>query len=359
MAGRLTASFRKQHTPSVSVSADLELESGDGRIMVLFGPSGSGKTTILRCLAGLDRPQHGFIRFDDETWCDAAAGIHVAPQRRRLGYVSQEYGLFPHLTVEQNIHFGMPDSVDAGRRIADVLETVRLGNMAKRMPTALSGGERQRVALARVLARQPRLILLDEPLAALDLPLRDPMRRELRAFLRSIDVPSLIVTHDRVDALTIGDRMAVLSGGAICQTGTIQEVFSRPVDVHVAAAVGVETVLPGEVVADTDGLLTVRVGDADIRAVPGDGASGTVFVCIRAEDVMLETSVRDGVSARNHWTGDIVSVQQEGAVVRVSVNCGFALTALLTRPAYDELQLAPGRPVTAVVKATAVHLIAR
>ena len=359
MAGRLTASFRKQHTPSVSVSADLELESGDGRIMVLFGPSGSGKTTILRCLAGLDRPQQGFIRFDDETWFDAAAGIHVAPQRRRLGYVSQEYGLFPHLTVEQNIRFGMPDSADAGRRVADILETVRLGSMATRVPSALSGGERQRVALARVLARQPRLILLDEPLAALDLPLRDPMRRELRAFLRSIDVPSMIVTHDRVDALTIGDRMAVLSGGAIRQTGSIDEVFSRPVDVTVAAAVGVEAVVPGEVVADADGLLTVRVGDADIRAVRGDGASGSVFVCIRAEDVMLETSVRGGVSARNHWTGEIVSVQHEGAVVRVGVNCGFALTALLTRPAYDELQLAPGKPVTAVVKATAVHLIAR
>lgn len=359
MAGRLTASFRKQHTPSVSISADLELESGDGRIMVLFGPSGSGKTTILRCLAGLDRPQHGFIRFDDETWCDAEAGIHVAPQRRRLGYVSQEYGLFPHLTVEQNIRFGMPDSVDADRRIADILETVRLGSMATRVPSALSGGERQRVALARVLARQPRLILLDEPLAALDLPLRDPMRRELRAFLRSIDVPSLIVTHDRVDALTIGDRMAVLSGGAILQIGSIDEVFSRPVDVDVAAAVGVETVLPGEVVADADGLLVVRVGDADIRAVRGDGTTGSVFVCMRAEDVMLETSARDGASARNRWPGDIISVQHEGAVVRVGVNCGFALTALLTRPAYDELQLAPGKPVTAVVKATAVHLIAR
>ena len=153
--------------------------------------------------------------------------------------------------------------------------------------------------------------------------------------------------------------MAVLSGGAIRQVGSIDEVFSRPVDVDVAAAVGVEAVLPGQVVADEDGLVTVRVGDADIRAVRGDGASGSVFVCIRAEDVMLETSARDGASARNRWTGDIVSVQHEGAVVRVGVNCGFALTALLTRPAYDELQLAPGKPVTAVVKATAVHLIAR
>ena len=359
MAGRLTASFRKQYTSTVSVSADLQLESGDGRVMVLFGPSGSGKTTILRCLAGLERPEHGFIRFDDETWFDAAAGIHMRPQHRRLGYVSQEYGLFPHFTVEQNIRFGMLDSVDAGRRVGAILETVRLGSMATRLPSELSGGERQRVALARVLAREPRLILLDEPLAALDLPLRDPMRRELREFLRAIDVPSVIVTHDRVDALTIGDRIAVLSGGSIRQVGSIHDVFSRPVDAQVAASVGVETVVPGELVADADGLLLVRAGNAEIRAVHDDTVSGFVFACIRAEDVLLETSMRDGTSARNRWSGPIVSVQHEGAVVRVCVDCGFALTALLTRPAYDELQLAPGKTVTAVVKATAVHLIPR
>jgi molybdate transport system ATP-binding protein len=360
VAGRLTASFRKQHTPSVSVSAELDLESGNGRIMVLFGPSGSGKTTILRCLAGLDRPQQGFIRYEEETWFDADRGIHLPPQMRRLGYVSQEYSLFPHLTVEQNIRFGMtPEPSDARTRVAELLRTVHLEGLADRRPAQLSGGERQRVALARVLARRPRLILLDEPLAALDLPLREPMRRELREFLRSIDAPSVLVTHDRVDALAIGDRMAVLVGGSVRQAGSVEDVFSRPLDAVVAATVGVETVVPGEVVDDTDGLLTVRIGATTVRAAQADMISRTTFVCIRAEDVVLESGAPERVSARNRWSARVARVQHEGAVVRVSLDCGFPLTALLTRPAFDELQLTPGAEIAASVKATAIHLIPR
>jgi molybdate transport system ATP-binding protein len=204
------------------VRADLELEAGDSRVLVLFGPSGSGKTTILRCLAGLDRPQEGFIRFGAEIWLDAATGVNRSPQARRLAYVAQDYGLFPHLTVEENVRFGMDAKRSAATpRVESILERVHLGGMAGRLPAQLSGGERQRVALARALARDPALVLLDEPLTALDLPLRDPMRQELRQFLRSLDVPSVVVTHDRVDALTLGDRMAVLSGGFIRQVGSV------------------------------------------------------------------------------------------------------------------------------------------
>src|ERR1700731_583402 len=175
MADRLIASFLRQHAPTVSVRADLEPGAGDNRVMVLFGPSGSGKTTILRCLAGLDRPQEGFIRFGEEVWFDAAVRIDRPPQQRRLAYVSQDYGLFPHLTVAQNIRFGMdaapPPEHD---RVGTILHRMHLDGMERRFPTQLSGGERQRVALGRALARNPRLVLLDEPLAALDHPLRDP-----------------------------------------------------------------------------------------------------------------------------------------------------------------------------------------
>jgi molybdenum ABC transporter ATP-binding protein len=340
------------------VRADLELEPGDSRVLVLFGPSGSGKTTILRCLAGLDRPQEGFIRFGAEIWFDAATGVNRSPQARRLAYVAQDYGLFPHLTVEENVRFGMDGKRSATPRVESILERVHLGGMAGRLPAQLSGGERQRVALARALARDPALVLLDEPLTALDLPLRDPMRQELRQFLRSLDVPSVIVTHDRVDALTLGDRMAVLAGGFIRQVGSVPEVFSRPADVAVAASVGVENVVAGTVVETADGLATVRVGDGSIRAA-ADVASGPVFVCIRAEDVVLERSQHGDVSARNQWTGRVVALQPEGRVVRVTVDCGFVLTAVITRPSLDELQVAPGSAVTALVKATAVHLVRR
>jgi len=359
MAGRLVASFLRQHAPAVSIRADLELDGGDTRVMVLFGPSGSGKTTILRCLAGLDRPQEGFIRFGDEVWFDAAARIDRPPQQRRLAYVSQDYGLFPHLTVEQNIRFGMDAGPQPRDRVEAILRTVHLEGMAARLPNQLSGGERQRVALARALAREPRLILLDEPLAALDLPLRDPMRQELRRFLRSVDVPSLVVTHDRVDALTLGDRMAVLAGGYIRQVGPVHDVFSRPVDLAVAASVGVETVVPGDIVASGDGLVTVRVGTAEIRVAAPAIVARSVFACIRAEDVTLETSLRRDVSARNQLTGRVTALQAEGGVVRITVDCGFLLSAMITRPACDELRLTEGSPVTAAVKATAVHLIAR
>jgi molybdate transport system ATP-binding protein len=360
MAGRLIASFLRRHSPTVSVHADLELDAGDNRVMVLFGPSGSGKTTILRCLAGLDRPQEGFIRFGEQIWFDAAAGISRPPQQRRLAYVSQDYGLFPHLTVGQNIRFGMDAAVpDAQDRVEAILRTVHLEGMAGRFPKQLSGGERQRVALARALARDPHLILLDEPLAALDLPLRDPMRQELRRFLRSIDVPSVVVTHDRVDALTLGDRMAVLSGGYIRQVGPVHEVFSRPVDLAVAASVGVETVVPGDIVESTNGLLTVRVGASRILVAQAAVTAQSVFVCVRAEDVILETSPRGDVSARNQLTGRVTAIQPEGGVVRVTVDCGFSLSALITKPAYDELRLTEDSTVTAVVKATAVHLIPR
>jgi molybdate transport system ATP-binding protein len=360
MAGRLLASFLKRHSTAVSVRADLELVAGDNRVMVLFGPSGSGKTTILRCLAGLDRPQEGFIRFDDEVWFDAATAIDRPPQRRRLAYVSQDYALFPHLTVEQNIRFGMDAAGPAARhRVDTILQAVHLEGMAGRFPTRLSGGERQRVALARALARDPRLILMDEPLAALDLPLREPMRQELRQFFRSIDVPSVVVTHDRIDALTLGDRMAVLAGGYIRQVGAVHEIFTRPIDLTVAAAVGVETVVPGDVVENASGLATVGVGGCLIRVAQAAVSSRSVFVCIRAEDVILETGHPGDVSARNRLTGRVTAIQPEGGVVRVTVDCGFTLSALITRPACDELRLAEGSAVTAVVKATAVHLISR
>jgi molybdate transport system ATP-binding protein len=359
MAGHLVASFTRRHSSSVSVRADLELDAGEQRVTVLFGPSGSGKTTILRCLAGLDRPQEGSIRFDNEVWFDAATGINRPPQQRRLAYVSQDYGLFPHLTVNQNIRFGMDTGGNSSESVEAILRRVHLEGMGARLPAQLSGGERQRVALARALARNPRLILLDEPLAALDLPLRDPMRQELRQFLRSLDVPSVVVTHDRVDALTLGDRMAVLTGGHIHQIGAVHEVFSRPADLAVAAAVGVETVAPGRIVETSNGLATVRVGDAQIVAPQPNTAATSVFVCVRAEDVILEMTPRHDLSARNQLKGRVTAIQPEGSVIRVTVDCGFSLNALITRPACDELRLAQDVVVTAVVKATAVHLIPR
>lgn len=360
MAVALVSEFEKTFPGGAAIAAGFTLEADAATVTVLFGPSGSGKTTILRCLAGLERPDRGFIRCGDATWFDGACAICVPPQARRIGYLSQEYALFPHLTVSQNIGFGVSGPRPQRQaRVTGLLEALQLRGLETRYPPRLSGGQQQRVALARALATQPRVLLLDEPLSALDAPTREILRRELRRVLTRYGIPTLLVTHDRVEALTLGDRMLVIAGGRIRQAGPVHEVFSRPADLTVARTVGVETVMPGRVVARADGLLTVEAGSARLTACdPGD-AEGDVFVCIRAEEVVLERGPLPRMSARNHFTGGVTAITPEGPLLRVALDCGFPLAALITRPAYEELGLAVGETVTAVVKAMSVHLIPR
>lgn len=360
MASALVAEFAKTFPGGTVITAELCLETETAPVTVLFGPSGSGKTTILRCLAGLERPDRGCIRFGDEIWFDGARGICLPPQARRIGYLFQEYALFPHLTVRQNIGFGWRGTrSERQARIESLLRVLDLHGLEARYPAQLSGGQQQRVALARALSRGPRLLLLDEPLSALDAPTRESLRRELRRVLRSCGVPALLVTHARVDALALGDQMLVIAEGRIRQAGPVHEVFSRPTDLAVARTVGVETVIPGRVVAQADGLLTVEAGTARLTACDPGGIDADVFVCVRAEDVILERGALSRMSARNHLGGRIIALHPEGPLLRVTVDCGFPLAALITRPACEDLALAVGVTVTAVVKATAVHLLPR
>jgi molybdate transport system ATP-binding protein len=360
MAAELVARFTKRYPGGVVIEADLGLEPDRAPVTVLFGPSGSGKTTILRCLAGLERPEEGTIRFGDEVWLDTARGVGLPPQQRRIAYLSQDYALFPHLTVGGNIAFGLTaPAVERRRRVADLVARLGLEGLEGRYPSRISGGQAQRVALARALATEPRLLLLDEPLSSLDAPLREPLRRELRQWLTSVGIPALVVTHDRIEALALGDRLAVLAEGRIRQTGPVHEVFSRPADLAVARTVGVETVVPGRVVATSDSLATVAVGDVRILAFdPGD-AGQEVFVCIRAEEVVVEQGQSSRTSARNHLPGRVTRLEPEGPLVRVRLDCGFPLAALVTRPACEDLGLDEGAPVTAIVKATSIHLVHR
>jgi molybdate transport system ATP-binding protein len=361
MSAGLVARFELRYSRGATIVADLEQPADGFGVTVLFGPSGCGKTTLLRCLAGLEAPQSGFITFGGETWFDAARGIHRSPQERGIGFLFQEYALFPHLTVVENIAYGLRDLPPPQRRerIVEMRDRLQLEGLDDRYPHQISGGQQQRVALARALARRPRLLLLDEPLSALDGTLREELRGQLRRILSRFDVPVIVVTHDRVEAIALGDRIAVMQGGRIRQSGDLAAVFAHPVDADIARIIGVETILEGRITSVNDGLATVQIGAATLIGVAPPGDTEHVHVCIKGEDVTLQHGHRDHISVRNQLPATVKWMSPEGPLVRVGLDCGFELTSLITRPACEELQLATGTPVTALIKAPSIHLVPR
>jgi molybdate transport system ATP-binding protein len=361
MAAEMIVAVTKTFPGRPPIRASFRYPVEASTVLILFGPSGSGKTTVLRSIAGLEWPEQGTIQFVSRTWLDTTARIRVPPQDRHIGYMAQDYALFPTYTVVGNIAYGLGDltSVDRARRVEEMLDLFQLRGFEHAKPRELSGGQQQRVALARAVAPRPQLLLLDEPLSALDTPTRLHLRGELRSLLKQLALPSIIVTHDWAEALTLGDVMAVMSAGHVLQVGTPQGVFSRPADAEVARVVGVETVVQGTITDTREGLASVQVGAVSLTAVASTEVDADVFVCIRAEDVTVELAGAVETSARNHLTGTVQSIASLGALARVTIECGFPLTAVITRSALSELQLALGTPVRAAFKAGSVHLISR
>src|SRR5437764_7440451 len=310
-AAELVAESEKEFPGGPVIQVELRRPADAFSLTVLFGPSGSGKSTTLRCLAGLERPERGSIRFGDEIWFDAGRGIFLPPQRRRIGYLFQDYALFPHLRVAENIGYGLGRIAARERRqrIDEIMSLLGLEGLEDRLPRELSGGQQQRVALARALVCRPHLLLLDEPLSALDAPTREHLRRQLRHWLVELRMSTVLVTHDRIEALALGDHVVVFEAGRVRQSGSVQEVFSAPVDRDVARLVGVDTIERGMVLRVAGRLRTIQVGPRQLIALaprrPPCGRDGEVYVCIRAEDVMLEKRGADlsQSSARNHLAG--------------------------------------------------------
>ena len=342
--GLLVCDCRKRLSAGFELDARVSLPLTG--VTVLFGPSGSGKTTLLRLLAGLEKPDSGSIVFRGKAW------HQLSPQKRRTGFLFQDYALFPHLTVAQNVAYAGPRATAEG-----LMDAFGLSEFAHRLPRAISGGQQQRTALARALAASPELLLLDEPLSALDAPTRLRMRYELRRLLLAGGVPSIVVTHDRMEAVALGDWMAVMVEGSIRQSGPVREVFRRPADHQVAESVGVENILPAVIAGRDAGLLLLHVGEAQLQCVDS-GESGPVFACIHAEDVAITRELDRVSSARNRLAGRVRSVIVEGALARVELDCGFPLVAVVTAQSAAELDLREGEQVLAVVKTTAVHLAA-
>ena len=321
-----------------------------GRVVGLLGPNGAGKTTLLRVLAGLLPPDEGCVVLDGRVLDDTSAAVHVPAEQRPVGVVFQSYVLFPHLSALENVAFGLRSrgvpKAEARARAAEWLERVGLAEFRASKPKQLSGGQAQRVALARALATEPRLLLLDEPLAALDASTRLETRRELRRQLECYDGVRLLVTHDPMEAMALAERLIVLEAGHISQVGTPQEISEQPRSRYVADLVGVN-LFRGRATGDE-----VLIG-ANGRLVAADAGRGEVFAVVHPHAVSLYRQPPAG-TPRNVWEGTAETLDLEGERVRVRVGGPLPIVAEVTPAAVADLQLADGGPVWVSVKATEV-----
>ncbi len=331
-----------------------------GEVLVIVGPNGAGKSILLETLALLQKPTQGRVVFEGQS----VDGRELA-LRRRMAVVFQD-PLPLRRSVADNVALGLtlrgvPRSVRR-QRAAHWMRRFGIAHLARRSAMTLSGGEAQRMNLARAFALEPEVLLLDEPFSALDPPTREGLLDDLSVALRETGVTTVFVTHDRAEALRLGDRMAVMMGGSIRQVGTAAEVFAAPVDEEVAAFVGVETIVGGRVQSLADGLATIDVGDVVVQAMAPDLDHGSeVLVCLRPEDVVLEPAGLEShpTSARNHLRGTVRRLTTVGGQVRVVLDCGFTLVAFITKRSLEEMSLKVGDEVVASFKATAVHVIPR
>jgi molybdate transport system ATP-binding protein len=364
----LTGQFRKRLAGrGQEFVLDVEFRAGAG-FTILFGASGAGKTTLLDCVAGLTRPESGCIAIGGQILFDAGQIANVPVAKRRVGYVFQDLALFPHLTVQQNVEYGLAHLPEPQRRgrAAAMLEEFRILRLARRSAREISGGESQRVALARTLVTDPAVLLLDEPLAGLDAPTKAKIIDDLREWNRAHSIPILYVTHSREEVFALGERVLMLHAGRIVAEGTPHDVMTAPQQETVAQLTGVENIFDATVdaVHPERGTMICRLADscetgAVLLETPLVRASvgAKLRVGIRAGDILLATSLPSGLSARNVIPGRIRSVEQHDMIVSARVQCGVEMEVHLTLAARDALQLQPRKEVWLVIKTHSCHLM--
>jgi len=353
--------FRSNGTQPFALDVAISFAPG---FTVLFGPSGSGKSTLLDCIAGLQRPDSGEIRLGEIKFFDAAGNLSLPPQRRELAYVFQSLALFPHLSVEQNIRYGLDKlpASEQSERAQNIAKTFRIGNLISRRPAELSGGEKQRVALARALVTRPRVLLLDEPLTGLDSALRRSILEDLHAWNEANRIPILYVTHNREEVDAIGERVVTLANGRVQESGAPRVVLDAPRSVELAHAAGFENVLPAVVVEhrSADGVMRVSLDRAacELEIPLGDAEPGSeVRIAIRAGDILVATEAPHFLSARNVLPGTIESVETRGTMVALRVKAGSIFHVHVTPGAVRTLDLSPGLLVWLAIKTHSCHLV--
>lgn len=331
--GRLSlTSISKRYGDFVALHpSDLEIDNGE--FVTLLGPSGCGKTTLLRIIAGLIEPTTGTVQVDD------ADITTMPPQRRGIGMVFQDYALFPHLTISENIGFGLKEHryprAEMDARVVELLQLIKLPDIGKRLPVEISGGQQQRVAFARAIAHTPQILLMDEPLGALDLKLREAMQLELRELQRKLGITTVYVTHDQSEAMYLSDRIAVINNGRIEQIGTGREIYDRPASRFVAEFVGQINIMPADVVGEEGGYCVVESNGASLRAVaPRPGVRGSCLVAIRPHAIQIADSGTAGANG-NVIEGRILSQVFNGNVLHVQVEVGSAIINVEARPSSD------------------------
>jgi len=334
-------------------------------ITILFGPSGAGKTTLLDCVAGLTPPDTGKIMIGDKVFFDSKTGTNLPVQDRRVGHVFQDLALFPHLTAEKNVAYGLAglDGTERQRRTGAILESFRISHLRRQKPGEISGGERQRVALARAVVIDPCLLLLDEPLAALDGATKSKIIDDLRAWNHAHRIPILYVTHSREEVFALGERVLLLESGRIVAQGTPHEVMAAARQETVAQLAGFENIWDAIVIAahENRGTMTCQIANSNVELetpLVRVEIGSSLRVGIRAGDILLATVRPQGLSARNVIPGRVLSLLQRDVIVTARVDCGVEMQVHLTLAARDSLELQPGREVWLIVKTHSCHLMA-
>ncbi len=348
---------------SSQFTLDVSIDTPPG-ITILFGASGSGKSTLLRAVAGLLRPDAGRIAVGERTLFDASTGLCLPPQHRGIGYVFQHLALFPHLTARANLEFGLQALPPGERRarIDDIAQRFHIDGLLGRRPGQISGGERQRVALARALVTDPAVLLLDEPLSALDHATQTRIIDDLREWNRARRIPVLYVTHAHREVFALGERVIVLERGRVLASGTPHDVIDLPVHETIAQLAGFENLFSATVVARRPqiGVMQCRLGDtaAELEVPLGVADIGAaVRVAIRAGDILLAVEEPRGLSARNVLRGTLASLSPQGTTVVTAVEAGERFVVHLTAGAVDSLALRTGMPVWLVVKTHSCRIV--